>query len=219
MDDSASNTTGPIPDWYVFNPGTLNLTLTNVIFTTTCPTMATPATVSTTMTVYYQNVSLDKNSGLCSIAPAGNPPGQHDAQSKVGDPCDISTGNNYQKETDYQSSTLPLVRHYNSLFTANEGLGMGWTMAYYRRLELFGHSMRVRRADGRSEPFTLTGGVWQGDPDSALSVTQDATGFTVIVENGDAERYNLTGTIQWVQSPQNQTWTWAYSPQMACCRV
>ena len=85
--------------------------------------------------------------------------------------------------------------------------------AYYRLLELFGHSMRVRRADGRSEPFTLTGGVWQGDPDSALSVTEDATGFTVIVENGDAERYNLTGTIQWVQSPQNQTWTWAYSPQ------
>jgi RHS repeat-associated protein len=59
----------------------------------------------------------------------------------------------------------------------------------------------------------LSGGVWQGDADSALSVSQDGTGFTVTVENGDTERYNLNGVIQWVQSLQTRTWTWAYDAQ------
>lgn len=177
LDDASSGTTGPIPNLSVFNPGTYNLTLASAIYPSFCPTMATPNSVSTTMTVSYHAPTGDKNLG-CNK-------GGSDGQAQVGDPCDVSTGNAYQRDTDYQSSTLPLVRHYNSLLNLNVGLGVGWTTAYHRHLELFSNSLRVRRADGHSEPFTLTGGLWQGDPDTALSVSQDGTGFTVTVENGD----------------------------------
>jgi RHS repeat-associated protein len=211
IDDSTGGTTGPIPDFGVFNPGTYNLTLASSIFPTICPTMATPTSASTTMTVSYHDPADDKNLGSEGAddpyTDAGDPPCQ------VGNPCDIGTGNKYQKETDYRSSTLPLVRHYNSLLNINVGLGVGWTTAYHRHLELFGNSLRVRRADGRSEGFALTGGIWQGDPDTVLSVSQDGTGFTVTAANGDAERYDLNGIIQWVKDLQTKTWTWAYDPQ------
>jgi YD repeat-containing protein len=205
FDDSSSDTTGPHADFLVQNQGTYVLTLQSSIYPTICPTMNAANSASTTMTVSYHDPSGDKNLGCHK--------GGSDGQSQVGDPCDVSTGNAYQSETDYQSSTLPLVRHYNSLLNINVGLGVGWTTAYHRHLEVFGNSLRVRRADGSSEPFTLTGGVWQGDADTALSVSQDATGFTVTVENGDTERYDLKGIIQWVRNLQTRTWTWAYDPQ------
>jgi hypothetical protein len=62
FDDSSSGTTGPIPDFYV-QPGTYNLTLASAIFPTTCPTMATPTSASTTMTVSYHDPAGDKNLG------------------------------------------------------------------------------------------------------------------------------------------------------------
>jgi RHS repeat-associated protein len=206
LDDSAADSTGPMADFVTFVPGTFTFTLYNIIDATFCP--IPPNYVSTSMTVSYDSAGGDKNLGACTNSNNGN-----DGQSKVGDPCDADTGNNYQREADYASWTLPLVRHYNSLLGLNVGLGYGWTTAYHRRLEPFGNTLRVRRADGESEPFTLTNGVWQGDPDSALTVTQDATGFTVIVENGDTERYNLSGQIQYVQGLHGTTWTWAYDSQ------
>src|SRR5207245_6590409 len=120
--------------------------------------------------------------------------------NKVGDPCDIAIGNNYQQETDYASRTLPLTRHYNSLSVINAGVGVGWMTDYHRRLELFGSSLRVRRGDGSAEPFTLVNGLWQGDPDTEVTVVQDLTGFTVTVANGDTERYDLNGKLEGVRS-------------------
>lgn len=157
------------------------------------------------LTVYYYNGGNEKNLGQCHDGNGG--------QSTVGEPCDVATGNEYAQEIDYRSATLPLVRHYNSLSVINVGLGAGWMTPYNRRLELLGNTLRVRRADGRSEPFTQVGGAWQGDGDSALSVTQDGTGYTVVVENGDSERYDLTGKLHYVRSPSGKRWTWAYDPQ------
>jgi len=204
IDDSSSGTTGPIPNAYIYNPGTYTITLQNVINSPYCPTPINPASVSVTMKVTYQNTSDDKNLGCCVLPKEG--------QKKLGDSSDVGTGNQYEQERDYRSTTLPLVRHYNSQLASNVGLGVGWTTAYHRRLELFGTSLRVRRADGRSEPFNLTGGVWQGDPDTAISVTQTGSGFTVIVENGDSELYDPNGRILSVQGLSGKTWTWTYDP-------
>ena len=202
LDDSMSNSTGPIEPLNITAPGIYTLTLTTQTDPTVCPVL--PESISTQMTVFYEP-PIDKNLGCQTDG--------KDGQKQVADPCDVSTGNNYQKERDYQSATLPLERHYNSLLHVSLGLGIGWTTAYHRRLELFGSNMlSVRRVDGRAEPFTLSGEVWQGQADSALTVTQDSTGFTVIVENGDSERYDLTGRIQSVTRPSGMVWTWTYDP-------
>ena len=207
LDDSdTTDTSGPINPLLIQSPGTYTLTMSNVINVTNCPVL--PVTPTLTMTLKYHGIGSDKDLGCHKDGNDG-----HDGQSTVGDPCGVGTGNLYQPETDYQSATLPLVRHFNSLLGFSVGLGVGWTTAYHRELEIFGNSMRVRRADGRSEPFTLSNGIWTGDPDTALSVTQDATGFTVVVENGDSERYDLAGRIQYVQGLHGQTWTWTYNPQ------
>lgn len=53
FDDSSSGTTGPINNFYIYYSGTYNLTVASSINTTICPTMATPTSISTTMTVSY----------------------------------------------------------------------------------------------------------------------------------------------------------------------
>jgi YD repeat-containing protein len=203
-DHDTANSTGPIASMWILTPGAYSFRYTNNTIPTPCP--VTPISVATSpITVYYYNAGSDKNLGRCHDGNGG--------PTKVGNPCDVATGNKYQEELDYQSSTLPLSRHYNSLMLLNFGLGYGWTTAYHRHLEIFGNTLNVRRADGHSEPFSLVNGSWTGDADSALSIIQDAGGFTVTVENGDTERYDVNGVIQSVQSPSGKIWTWTYDPQ------
>jgi RHS repeat-associated protein len=203
LDDSDStHSTGPIAPQYIFNPGRYTFVVTNVIYPTSCVPIIQPTSILKTITVTYESTAVDKNLGCHAH--------QNDGPSKVGDPCDIATGNEYQREADYASETLPLVRHYNSLSVINAGLGVGWMTAYHRRLEIFGNSLRVRRGDGSAEPFTLVNGLWQGDPDTEIAVVQGLTGFTLTVANGDAERYDLSGKLQSVTGRTGKVWTWSY---------
>jgi YD repeat-containing protein len=201
LDDSdTTHTTGPIAPLAITAPGTYTFTTTNITDQTICPIL--PATVATTLTVTYYDATSDKTLGRCQ--------NENDGQSNVGNPCNAATGNKYQQEVDYQSTTLPVVRHYNSKMFMNVGLGYGWITPYHRRLEIFGASLRIRRGDGRSEPWNLVGGVWTGDADTKSILTQNSGGFSVIAENGDTEQYNSNGVLQTVQSPGGKVWSWSY---------
>ncbi len=111
-------------------------------------------------------------------------------------PCNVATGNKYESETDYQSTNgLAFVRHYDSQDNQNRGLGVGWTSNLHRSLELEGTGLMVWQADGRGGPWVNNAGVWTGDPDTNLQLTEDATGYILTMPDNRAERYDLNGKL------------------------
>lgn len=117
--------------------------------------------------------------------------------ASVGEPSDAATGNEFQLDTDYRypSGVLSFTRAYNSLNSVDNGLGYGWVSSFGKYLALNGTSLTIYKADGSGEPFTNTGGVWQGDADTKLTLTQDATGYTVSYQDGSSDHYDLTGRL------------------------
>jgi len=117
----------------------------------------------------------------------------------VGNPCNPATGNKYQAETDFDSDVIDLgfTRHYNSgAFDVNGPLGYGWSHQLAPSLEILTGKIFIHQADGRAEWLTLSNGLWQGDADSRLRLTQDNTGYTLTDQLGVVERYNTSGRIQ-----------------------
>lgn len=90
---------------------------------------------------------------------------------------------------------LSFVRSYNSQIFIDHGLGYGWITNAHKKLEKFASSMRLRRGHGGGDVFTSSGGVWSGPPDSAYTLVQDATGYTVGHRDGAFERYDLSGKL------------------------
>ncbi|WP_243726310.1 RHS repeat-associated core domain-containing protein [Halothiobacillus neapolitanus] len=143
--------------------------------------------------------------------------------SCTGDPCDAGTGNEFQYDTDYQgaSDTLSFSRAYNSLDIQDHGLGYGWVSNIGGHLAISGSlltayqaingsSLTVYQADGKGLPFTLTNGVWQGDADSKLQLTQDATGYTLQRQDGSSDRYDLHGHLLSETDRAGRTTTYTY---------
>lgn len=160
--------------------GTHIVTLKSTFNSTQCA--IPPGDVSTQFVIHGHDVASDKDLG-CNA-------------NGIGNPCDPTTGNKYQREVDSESPVLPFIRHYNSLLRMEFGLGPGWTSNYHKRIEKYlDGTRRVRREDGRSEAFTNTSGNWIGDADSRFTLSEDASGFTLSHADGHVERYDLSGRI------------------------
>ncbi|MBD3813785.1 MAG: RHS repeat protein [Betaproteobacteria bacterium] len=56
----------------------------------------------------------------------------------------------------------------------------------------------------------MTNGVWQGDADSKLQLTQDATGYTLQRQDGSSDRYDLQGHLLSETSRAGRTTTYTY---------
>jgi RHS repeat-associated protein len=132
--------------------------------------------------------------------------------TSVGEPSDAATGNEFQLDTDYRdpSGILSFARAYNSLNPVDNGLGYGWISSFGKHLAINGTSLTIYKADGSGEPFTSSGGVWQGDADTKLTLTQDATGYTVSYQDGSSERYDLTGRLLTETDQVGQVTTLSY---------
>ncbi|ANJ67403.1 hypothetical protein A9404_08435 [Halothiobacillus diazotrophicus] len=89
-------------------------------------------------------------------------------------------------------------------------MGYGWVSNVGKHLEISGSTLTAYQSDGKGLPFTQTNGVWQGDPDSKLTLTQDATGYTVQRQDGSSERYDLSGHLQSETDRAGQTTTFTY---------
>ena len=117
----------------------------------------------------------------------------------VGNPCSVKSGAKTQGETDIISANLSFTRSYNSLFTANIGMGYGWTTKYHKRLALGGayyNDMFVVRGNGYNNKFVRqTDGSWKGDDDIDLAVTEDLTGYYVSDKLGNVEYYDFNGIL------------------------
>ncbi len=140
--------------------------------------------------------------GSCTLTPVNEYPktAGHLCGSKsvFGNPCNASNGNKYQLETDYNGANTGLTfnRHYNSgSSSVDSGLGFGWTHQLASALEVSNNQITIHQADGRSEVFSGSSGIWQGDADTHLVLTEDSTGFTLVSDAGITERYDLTGNL------------------------
>lgn len=134
----------------------------------------------------------------------------------VGNPCNPATGNKYQSETDYRSpdNRLTFTRAYNSGGSKDIGLGYGWSSSATVYFEVNGTTLTVWQGDGRGEPFTKNAsGVWQGDADSELILSEDATGYTLTFTDGAKERYSLAGKLLTHTNRTGLTYTYGYNAQ------
>jgi YD repeat-containing protein len=127
----------------------------------------------------------------------------------VGNPCNPSNGNKYQKETDYHTRSLTFTRQYNSNYLEDFGFGKGWISSFVRRLELSGNQMQVIEATGRGEKWHRSNGIWTGDADTDFSIVEN-NGFTLTRRTGHIENYNANGQILSETAPNSRTATYEY---------
>lgn len=116
----------------------------------------------------------------------------------IGNPCDPSTGNKYQQETDYTGDKIGIsfIRHYNSgLRLVNNGMGFGWTHQSIAKIDVSAGIIIIRQSDGRGETFSFSNGLWQSDVDSYLSLAQGSNGYTLQNDQGTSEHYDLSGHL------------------------
>ncbi len=116
----------------------------------------------------------------------------------AGNPCNIASGNKYQKEVDRPGTLgrLPIIRHYNSLGDDRDvGFGHGWTASFLTRMEPLGDDWRVRRADGKGYRFTSNGVSWQTDPDVQTSLLDDGSGYLVVTPDGTEQGFSADGRL------------------------
>lgn len=128
----------------------------------------------------------------------------------VGNPCNPATGNKFQSETDFAYSGFAFTRSYNSSNLADIGLGRGWRSLYQKKLIIDSNSLIQVSSRGRGEPWRKVNGVWQGDADSDVMITEAVDGFTLTRNNGATEWYNLKGYIQSETDTNGQTTIYTY---------
>jgi hypothetical protein len=73
----------------------------------------------------------------------------------IGDPCDASTGDYFQNDTDYTGPTLRFSRSYHSqTLPSHNALGIGWSHNFSAHLVINpgnGRPIGLERPDGRQE--------------------------------------------------------------------
>ena len=130
-------------------------------------------------------------------------------------PCHIGTGNYSITEVDFvgEENIPSFVRTYNSLIQDDfADIGMGWRHNHSMRLELkAGRVIRMHRGDGQILTFNKVGTNWVGDADSRYQLSADATGYSVSIQNGVVERYNLNGYIMTSTSVAGLVTTYSYN--------
>jgi YD repeat-containing protein len=138
----------------------------------------------------------------------------------VADPINAATGNKYQVEMDFAGAPVTgvaLTRYYNSQDTTSSGFGAVWHSTWHRSLNQFSLTMvTVTRADGRQDTFTLSGGIWQADPDvtsvlTPVPATGTQTGWQLVTADDTAEIYTLTGQLASVTTRAGLTTTLTYN--------
>ena len=114
-------------------------------------------------------------------------------------PVDVTTGNMYLRQHDYQSSGLSVARSYNSKSQGIGLFGRGWSSDYDSTITTDNvYVVHLRQDDGRVIYFYRTGtsGAFTPvTPDFHAQVTQGAGGFTLSFEEGSAEQFDANGKL------------------------
>lgn len=125
-----------------------------------------------------------------------------------------ATGNLYQSETDYRATNgLELLRSYNSRAGRIGTLGANWRHNWSASLKRSssGNMIIATRPDGRSYAFSLSGGLWQGDPDITARLTQIGNGYQLSDGPDWRESYDSTGRLITVEGAGGKFFSLSYS--------
>jgi RHS repeat-associated protein len=127
-----------------------------------------------------------------------------DCQMTVGEPVNVTNGNMYLQQNDYQLPSvgygITTTRTYNS---ASQGIGLfgrGWSTAYDESIVAYDNNLvRFNQSDGRAIYFARpvgSSGVFApliGDVHAQL--TQNGSGFTLVRKDGSVEQFGSSGKL------------------------
>ncbi|MCW8932841.1 MAG: DUF6531 domain-containing protein, partial [Gammaproteobacteria bacterium] len=157
------------------------------------------------------NVQLDKESGQCVPIPeTQKQAGQLSCNNENGNPCDASTGNKFQIETDYTSTTLNFIRYYNSINQSASVLGNQWSHQYLTSLSI-NHAMQLKRHDGKILTFSYVAGSWKSDADITETLTQLGSNWEYKTNNDSIQSYNNIGQLLTETTRDGKTTTYTYN--------
>jgi len=172
----------------------------------------TPARIQTVDDAKKQIGTGTLDSGICPSSPS--------TSTLYGNPCDASTGNKLQIETDFAGGDgIPsFTRTYNSFDISNSAsFGVGWTHNQLRFLDLgsgtlAADTLTVVRGDGQRETFTSDGaGGWVGEMDTRRRITQSPQGYKVDYPLGNSEFYSPDGRLLTDTDRFGRVTTYGYS--------
>jgi RHS repeat-associated protein len=124
------------------------------------------------------------------------------APKVVGEPVDVTTGNVYLQQTDYDlpgaGHNINVQRTYNSRSTKMGLFGKAWSNPYDESLHIYDPNfIRLNEPDGRATYFKrITGSVFaplEGDFHGQL--TQTAGGYNLSMIDGTIHQFNSTGRL------------------------
>lgn len=122
-----------------------------------------------------------------------------------GNPCDVASGDKYQRETDYQSASLAFARSYHSLMQENASvMGVGWNHSYSDRLFLAGTRVwGVLYGSGYQETLTSRGGdYFTASQQGHIEVRHDpAGGWVLYRSDGGRDLFDGVGLLRRRERP------------------
>lgn len=142
----------------------------------------------------------------------------------AGDPINIGTGNEHEKQQDYAApGSLNLDRYYNSdALTASSHLGAHWRHSFDRTLQYVSSGGKKKvtafRSDGKQLLFNKVNGVWLADSDihDTLIENDDAQQHIVgwsyfVADTQQIEFYDAIGLLTSIEDLSGQHTTLSYS--------
>ena len=119
--------------------------------------------------------------------------GQAPCNHTVGGPVNVTNGNMYLQQTDYQlpgvGEAIGISRTYNSISQSIGLFGRGWTVAYDERVTLDANGrLQLLLPDGRLVTFAT--------PNFFGQISRNADGsYTVVFKDGRAHQFNSAGKL------------------------
>ncbi|MCW8929463.1 MAG: DUF6531 domain-containing protein [Gammaproteobacteria bacterium] len=135
--------------------------------------------------------------------------GCHSINLSAGNPCDASTGNKFQTETDYNSNTLNFIRYYNSLFENQSVLGKQWTHNLLSFLTI-NNTIEAHRSNGKVLEFNNETGSWVSDADITDTLTPVGSHWEYKTNNDSIETYNENGQLLTEKTRDGKITTYTY---------
>jgi RHS repeat-associated protein len=125
--------------------------------------------------------------------------GEVSCNSRRGEPVNVTNGNMYLQQTDYNVPALDGTRTYNSNSAYVNLFGLGWSTVYDENIRIFGsNNIRLFLPDGRSidlERTSSSGAFVPVQGDFHGQVVQNADGYTLSLKDGSVHRFNAAGKL------------------------
>lgn len=171
------------------------------------------ASGTTTVTLYVLDNSDAENAGRCSPCAGGG------GAMAVGGPVNVTNGNMYLQQTDYQlpgaGPALNITRTYNSKLPEEGLFGRGWSTIYDTSIQAYDPTLiRLNLPDGRAVYFTRPNSSSAFAPiekDFHNPVSQNGDGsFTLSFKDGSRQQFNAAGKLLALSDRHNNQTTLTY---------